>query len=115
MKLKCSFLFVYHLLDLFAVIIKQRSPYEFVENEVQILKDCPAVDQDQEFCLVETVDGQGQLDGTIGGMIFDSQGAQKVLTGISFRRQIPVSNKFVVVYSRVEPYLPWILSVIKKN
>jgi len=89
--------------------------FPFMKNEVQTLKDCPGIDQDHEFCILESRNSWGVYRGTIRSLIFDIQGTQKVLTGISYRRRIPVGNDFALVYSRVEPYVPWILSVIKKN
>lgn len=89
--------------------------FPFMKNEVQTLKDCPGIDQDHEFCVLEPADISSSVDKTLDSMIFDVQGTQKVLTGISFRRRIMASNGFAYVFSRVEPYVSWILSVINKN
>ena len=94
---------------------KPNNPYEFDEEEMEILKDCPGIDQDHEFCVLEPADISSSVDKTLDSMIFDVQGTQKVLTGISFRRRIMASNGFAYVFSRVEPYVSWILSVINKN
>ena len=94
---------------------KPNNPYEFDEEKMEILKDCPGIDQDHEFCVLEPADISSSVDKTLDSMIFDVQGTQKVLTGISFRRRIMASNGFAYVFSRVEPYVSWILSVINKN